>query len=169
MINFKNKIKNSEQGSSLIELVFYISIFVILVLVTINAILVMTKSFRETTIQATLESGGAVMERLSREIKQASSITSLSSSDLVLATKDQDGNNENVEFVLSGSDINFLQNGVSTGALNSPNLEISNLSFTQITTAKGTAIKIFFTVEATSDTLNRTVDFYNTVVLRGDY
>jgi Tfp pilus assembly protein PilE len=167
LIKFKNQ--NQQKGSSLVELVFYISIFTILVLVVINAIIVMSKSFKETTVHATLESGGAIMERMSRQIKQASSITSISPTDLVVVTKDQNGNAETVEFVLSGSNINFLQNGASTGSLNSPNLAVSDLFFTRVTTAKGDVVKISFSVSSVNDSLNRTADYYNTVVLRGDY
>lgn len=167
-IYLKNRI-NNQKGYTVIELIFYISILAILFLAVVNALIMMTKSFKETTIQATLESSSSIMERMAREIKQASSITSLSATDLVLSTFDQSGNAENVEFVLSGSNINFLQDGVSTGNLNGANITVSNLSFTQITTTKGTAVKISLSVSATGDSQNRTVDFYNTVVLRGDY
>lgn len=168
-MNRKNKILNNMKGYAILEFVFYISILVILVLVVINAIIVMTRSLKETTINTQLENGGIIMERISRSIKQASSITSVSASDLVLVTLDQNGTSENVEFVLSGSNINFLQNSVLTGNLNPVNLSVSNLSFTKITTTEGTAIKISFIVSSTNDPSNRTVDFYNTIVLRGDY
>ncbi len=167
MKNFN--LKNKKGGSAVIELVFYLSILAILVLVVINAMIMMTKSFRETTIHASLGSGASIMERMSRQIKQASSITSLTATDLVLAAKDLNGADISARFVLSGSNIAFSENGSSLGNLNSANLTVSSLSFTQINTSKGTAVKIFFTVGSTSDPLNRTVDFYNTVVLRGDY
>lgn len=165
----KNKKKNNKSGFAILEFIFYISILVIMVLVVINALVAMTRSFRETTIMAQLQGGGVVMERISREIKQAYSITSISATDLTLATRDQNGANQNVQVTLSGSNINFLENGATVGNLNPPGLSVTALSFTEITTAAGKAIKVSFTVTSTSDTVNRTIDFYNTAVLRGGY
>lgn len=168
MKNKKINLINSG-GYTVVELLFYMSIFVILVLVVINAMIIMTKSFRETTIHAQLISTNSIMERMSREIRQALSINSISATDLVLNTKDLAGAAKTVEFVLSGSNINFLENSVSTGNLNSSNIAVSSLSFTQITTTAGKAVKISMTLNSTKDTLGRNVDFYNTIGLRGSY
>ena len=159
----------TKEGYALIELLFYISIFAILILVVINSMIVMTKSFRETTIQAEFVNASSIMERMSREIRQASDISSISTSNLVLNTTDEFEVDKTVEFSLSNSNIDFSEDGISQGNLNTPNIIISNLNFTEITTTEGKAIKILITLYSTNDDLNRNIDFYNTIALRGNY
>ena len=160
---------NKKHGYAILELLFYISFFTIISLVVIEAMITMTRSFKETSIQAEWRRGEDIMERISREIRTAYDINSIGSGNLKLNTKDNDGENITIQFLLSGSDIQFFEDEVLVGNLNTPNMLLSGLTFTQINTTKGKAVKIFFTVESASDTLNRTQDFYNTIVLRGNY
>jgi len=162
----KNKTKH---GYAILELLFYISFFAIISLVVIEAMITMTRSFKEISIQAEWSRGENIMERISREIRTAYEINTIGSGNLKLNTKDSDGENITMQFLLSGSDIQFFNNEVLVGNLNTPNVLVSGLTFTQINTTKGKAIKIFFTVQSAGDILNRTQDFYNTVVLRGIY
>jgi len=161
------KIKNS--GYALIETLFYIALLTIFSIAIVNSIIVMTKSFRETAIQSELQQGGAMLERISREIKQAISISTISASDLKINTKDSAGAAKTVEFLLSGSNLQLLENDALTGNLNTSNLAVSNLVFTQIVTANGEAVKVSLTVTSTHDGLSRAYDFYDTVALRGSY
>lgn len=163
----RNIIQN--KGYAVLELIFYISLFVILSVLVINSMVVMTQSFKETTVQSELSQSGMILERISREIRGAYSIASISASNLVLNTKDGAGANKTVQFVLSGSNIRLLENTVFTGNLNTPTIVVTALNFTQITTAQGVAVKISITVRSTNDKQNRTETFYNTVVLRGAY
>ncbi len=165
----KHKFVQKNKGFAIVEFLFYISILAILVLALINALIGMTRSFKESSIYSQVQSGSQVMERMARTIKQATSITSISASDLVLVTKDLNGNSQNVQFVLSGNNINYLENSVAVGNLNSPNLVVTALSFSQITTTKGTAVKISMSVRSANDIQNRVENFYDTIVLRGDY
>lgn len=165
----KLKIENYKRGYAIIELLFYIALFALLTLAVINGMIVMTMAFRETAIQSELLQSGNVMERISREIRQANDISSIGASDLVLNTKDLGGANKTVEFLLSGSNLQMLENSVLTGNLNTPNISVIGLAFTQIITNKGKAVKISLTVRSTNDKLNRIKTFYDTVVLRGDY
>lgn len=165
---FEIKIKNLKRGSSLIELLFYIALFAILALVVVNSILTMTKSFKQTSIQAELMKGGDVLERMSREIRRANSISSISAGNLILNTIDGGGSPQTIQFLLSDGDVQLLENGVLTGNLNTSNTTVTALTFTQITTTKGSAVRIVLTVDSKTDT-SRSETFYNTVVLRGDY
>lgn len=165
----KLKIKNSEGGYAILETVFYILLFAVLSITVINAMITMTKSFKETTIQAELMQSGNIMERISREIRQAYSINSISASSLKLNTTDSVGTNKTIEFLLSDSNIRLLDNDIFTGNLNTANITVVNLIFTQINTVKGLAVKISLTVKSNHDSQNRNENFYDTVVLRGDY
>ncbi|MEK7069240.1 MAG: hypothetical protein AAB945_00400 [Patescibacteria group bacterium] len=165
----ENTILEENSGYAIVELLFYISIFAILILVVINAMIMMTRSFKETTVNAELIGSSSIMERMSREVKQASSISSISANSVVLNTKDLAGNPKTVGFSLSGSNIALSENGNSLGNLNTPNISVSALSFIEITTTMGKAIKMSLTLHSTNDVIGRNIDFYNTSVLRGSY
>jgi len=162
------KIKKNK-GFSPIELIFYIALFTALSLVIIDAMLVMVKTFRETTINTELVQGANVMERITREIRSADSISSISSTDLLLNTTDESNNAKTLEFRQNGNNLELLENGSSVGFLNTPNLTVSSLTFTQITTTVGTGVKVSFNLTTTRYGSTRTEPFYSTVVLRGDY
>lgn len=162
--NFK-----TNRGVSLIETLFYIILFTLLSIVVINAMITMMKSFKETAIQRELAQSGTIMEIISREIKKAYDISSLSSTDLVLNTKNESNNNKTVEFMLSGSNLLFKENNILTGNLNVPNITITGLTFTQIITTKGKAVKITLSVRSKGDATPNTENFYDTIVLRGNY
>ncbi len=165
----QNKKINKSAGYTLVELLFYVFLFSVLTLVTINALITMTRSFKETAIMSELASGSNIMERISRETRKALDITSITSTSLKLSTTDDVGAAKTVEFLLVGSNLQLLENNVVTGNLNASNIEVTALSFTQITTVRGKAVKITMTIRSSNDTQARTVDFYDTVVLRSMY
>jgi len=162
MKNLRNKTKN---GYALLELLFYISFFVVLVLVVINAMVIMAQSFKETSIQAELVQSGTIMERISREIRSAVSINSISTTDLALKT----GDSRNPEFKLSGTNLQLWENGALVGNLNTPNVIITNLTFSQISTTQSNAARVALTFRLSDDSSARLSNFYDTVVLRGSY
>jgi len=162
-------IKKNKNGYAVLELIFYIAIFVILSILVIDAMITMTKSFRETVIQAELVQSGTIMEKISREIRASYGINSISASDLILNTKNDAGANKTVEFKFVGTDIQFWDAGSNIGNLNTPKIVVTALSFTQITTVKGKAVKISLTIKSANDALGRTQNFYDTIVLRGSY
>lgn len=161
--------KNQKNGYTILELLFYVAIFAVLSLIVINAFLVMTKAFRETSLQIELSTALNIMERISRDTRSAYSINAISSNSLTLNTKDDAGLNKTVQFLLSGSNVQFLENGVLVGNLNTANILVTSLTFSQITTAKATAVKIFLGAKSSKDPMNRIENFYDTVTLRGDY
>lgn len=165
----KRYLYNTKQGYTILELLFYIAFFSVLSLVVINAMITMSGSFKATAIHSRLAQGGNVMERMAREIRSAIDISSIDTTDLLLDTKDETGAAKTVQFLLSGGDIQLLENGVLIGNLNAPNIIVTNLSFTQIDTNKSKAVKISFTIRSTDDASGRLEDFYDTVVLRGIY
>ncbi len=156
-------------GYTLVEMIFYIALFCILTIAVINSLITMTRSFRETSVQADLVQSSGIIERISRETRQAYGVNSISSSDLKLDTTDDAGVNKTVRFVLSGTDVQFYENDILTGNLNTTNIQVTALSFTQITTTKGKAIKMTLSVKSTRDSLSRVETYYDTVSLRGSY
>ena len=169
MQNRNNNITSRNKGYTIIELLFYIAFFAVLALAVIDGMITMTRAFKETTIQSELLQGGNIMERISREIRQAYGISSITATDLVLNTKDASGANKTVEFTFSGTNVQLLENSILIGNLNTPNISVNAMTFTAINTNKGKAVKVFLTTKSNNDKLNRTNNFYNTIVLRGDY
>ena len=167
--NSGRKVLTEAKGYAILELLFYIAFFAIISLVVINAMITMTKSFRETSIYQELTQSGVIMERMSREIRHANDISSITSTNLELASTDSGGAAKTVQSQLSGNNVQLLENSILTGNLNTANIVVTALSFTQITSAKGEAVKILLTVRTSNDALARTVDFYDTIVLRGEY
>lgn len=165
----KSKIENHKNGYVMLELLFYISFFAVLSIVVVNSMITMTRAFRETTLHAELLQSGSMMERMSREIRQAKGINTVSTSSLKLDTTNSSGASKTVEFTLSGTNISLLENNIVTGNLNTQNIVITALSFTQITSTVGKAVKISYTIRSGNDSLNRTFNFYDTIVLRGSY
>lgn len=166
----RNKIKK-ENGYAVLELLFYISFFAVLTIVVINSMIAMTASFRESSVYAELLRSGNTMERISREIRQADSINIISANSLKLNTTESGGTSKTVQFSWagSGSDVQFYENDSLVGPLNPPNISVTALNFTEITTTKGKAVRVIFTVQSDNDKYSRAVDFYDTVVLRGSY
>lgn len=164
-----NNLLKNKKAFSMIEMVFYIAIFLMLSMVIIQSTIILTKSFRLAKINIELAEGANIMERMSREVKQASSIISISSTDLKVRIEDGTVAGTSARFVLSGSDISFYENDVLIGNLNPTTLSISGLTFTQITTANSIAVKMQFTETTTRYGSTSSAIFYNTVVLRDSY
>ena len=139
-----------------------------LTLTVVSALLSMSKTFKETSVQAEILRGSAIVERISAEIRQASAINSISATNLQLIQNDA-GASSIAEFSLAGTDLEFHRDGGLVGDLNPPNLLIGTLNFTQITTAAGQAVKISVSVVSANDPASRTFDFYDTITLRGSY
>jgi len=106
---------------------------------------------------------------VSREIRQAISINTISATNLKLNTTDSSGNAATITFTLSGTNVELRQNDVLVGNLNSTNLKVTALTFTQITTSNSSAVKIGVTVTSNRYGSLRTANFYDTLVLRGSY
>jgi len=169
MITIIFKKNRRQSGYTILELVFYVSLFAILSVVVINSMLTMSSSFKKTTLKAELVQSGSILERITREIRGSYDFSLPSASDLILNTKDSSGVDKTVEFMLSGNDIRLLENSILIGNLNTPNIFVTALTFTQITTTQGKAVKIFLTFKSNNDASGITQDFYDTVVLRGIY
>ncbi len=168
--------KKLQSGFSLIEMVVYVSIFAMLAVVVINSYMVIVASFNRTQTNRDLqESGNAVMERISREIRQAKSITVANSTlgttpgTLEMATTDASGTSATVKFILESGGVNIYSNGTLIGNLVGQNVTATSLIFRQMTTTAGTGVKVELTLQDARGKEHRTENFYDTVILRGDY
>lgn len=168
----RNFFKKKNKGFTLIEMLFYIAIFVVLFLVLIESFIVMTNSFKSKNLNSSFTQATFIMERLTSEIRYANGIGSIATTDITLNTKDSVGTPKTVRFVKDDKNLVLYENGVLIDNLNNFNMGINDISFTKIETPKGLGIKVFLRVQpknASGFIGTKTKDFYNTVILRNSY
>jgi Tfp pilus assembly protein PilW len=162
---------NFSKGYSLIELLVYVSLFVLISIVIIQSLIFTMKTYANARAYRTLQQNGElVMERITREIRQASAVSTGSSTfgsspgTLSLSGEDSVGTPYTATVSVSGGSVQLATSSVGS-TLSSTEVTVSNLTFWNITTATSSAIKI----ELTLTTLNSPVissKFYGTAVLR---
>lgn len=165
-----------KKGYSLVEIIVYLAIFTTMSVVVINSFITILNSFKETrTNRDLLESGSTVMERISREIRQAKNIdvtnSTLSSSPGVLQLNSTDsvGTAQVIKFSITSGALNIYKDGTLTGNLLGQNITVTSLIFRRIVTTNGEAVKIEMTLQDNNSKSLKTINLYNTIILRGGY
>lgn len=168
--------KSKKNGYSIVEIIVYLAIFTTLSVLVINSFIVVLGSFNNTqTNRDLLESGSAVIERVSREIRQAKSIdvvgSVLASSPgaLQLNSTTSSGTTTIMKFSVASGALNLYQDGTLVGNLLGQNVSVTTLIFRRIVTTNGEAVKIELTLEDTRSKSSISANFYNTIILRGAY
>ena len=169
-------IHHSARGFSLVEMLFYIALLSLSLLVVMQTLVVVTRSYRVFKVAQHIEQeASAAVERMVREIRDANGVDDVGSTlgshpgKLLLASTNASGAPRAVEFSLSGSQLSLKENGVVTGLLTSVKTTISTLIFRKITTTRSKGIKIEMILQAGSGVASTTEKFYATAVLRDSY
>jgi len=148
----------------MVEIVIYVALFTVFSVVFISSLVVMTRTFlRIRSNNYISDSGYAGMERMSREIRGATSADTSVSGALTLTNS-----NGTLKFDVSGGALRLTENSVVTGNLTGGNVTVSSLVFSSISTTQGTAVKVALTLQD-NHTTTHTENFYDTVILRGAY
>lgn len=173
--NFKyikyNK-KLLSRGFSIIEILIYLAIFGALSVFIINSFIVSVSSFNNISINHSLaEAGISSLDRISREIRQAVSVDVFNSTSEVLQLNslDDSGNPIIVKIAKEGSSLNIYKNNILLGNSFDEDIVVQNINFRRIDTVYGEAIKFEITVSSSRGRQNKTINFYNSIVLRGSY
>lgn len=154
------KQNSKHKGFTLAETIVYSALFVVILGAIINSVFILSTSYRHIRdVKNAQMSALTAMDRMSREIRKASSIsgggTSYNTPSGTLTL------NTGAEFFLSNGKIMMEQNNVSQGALTASDMQVGTLTFRHISTGNSEGVKIEMTIE------NK--NFYNTVMLRGSY
>ncbi len=158
-------------GYSLVELLVYIGLFVAISLVIIQSLLFLMKTYTNARQYRTLQqSAETILERITREVRLSSTVESASSSfgttlgTLATSGVDSGGNGfANTISVVSGR-AQITTNG-SSSYLSDTNVTVSELTFWNITTTVGSAVRVKLTLQTTgSPSVSAT--FYTTAILR---
>ena len=164
-----------KRGFTLVEMIIYIAFFALLSSLAVNATLVVMRSFYSLRLtQSINESATTALERMSREIRNAydyditQSIFNANPGQLTLKTKDASGANTTIKFYLNpGNQLILNQGGVDQGSLVTKDVTLTKLIFRPLTTINSKSIKIEATFQDTRDLTTQTVNFYDTILLRG--
>ncbi len=162
---------NYSKGYSIIELLVYITLFILISVVTTQSLLFVMKTYSNARSFRTLQQNSElVMERVTREIRQSDTVSVaesvFGSSPGTLAITGSDANNvpyTNVFSVVNGA-VQLSVNGVPSN-LSSNEVTVSDLTFWNITTTGSKAVRI----QLTLTTINKpivTKTFYTTVIMR---
>ena len=165
------KKNNFSKGYSLIELVVYISLFVLIAVVVIQSLIYAMKTYSSArNYRALQRNAETTLSRLTTEVRSAKTVSISSSSfgvalgTLALNGVDNNGSPYNPTFSLVNGVVYIVDSGVSTPLSNSEVI-FNELTFWNITTANSDAIKIKTTLSTTKlPVITKT--FYTTVILR---
>lgn len=170
------KTKRSSLGFSLIEIVLYVSLFSVVSAISMNALLQTIKSFNNLRVSRNInDSSVSVMERLTRDIKSATTINLAQSTfgtspgRLTLNTVNASGTPMTVEYYVASSSLRIKENGVDVGSLVSARTQVSALVFYYINTGTTVGVKIELHLTSSRASVNDIDHFYDTSILRGSY
>jgi type II secretory pathway component PulJ len=159
-------------GYTLMELVVYLAIFIAISVVLVTSLTTVMRTYARAATYRTLQGNGElVMERIVREVRGATSITTGASTfgshpgTLTLEGTDAGGTDHTITFDVSSSVARITDNAV-TNNLSTTEVTVSNLVFRRIATAVGEAVKVELTLASVKGT-PVSATFYSTVVLRG--
>jgi Tfp pilus assembly protein FimT len=153
-----------KNGYSLVEILVYLAIFTALSILVINSFMSVLSTFSVTNMnRKILESGSTSMDRITREIRQAK-LADVGTAGTLVLTGDT-----TTKIAKENGSLNFYKNNVLQGNLLGQKLSVTNLSFSQITTAKSMAVKIIMTLQYSDGKNIKSENFYDTIILRGGY
>ena len=164
---------HNKKGSSLLELLIYVAILSILILVMAQMTVTILRTHNSVKLAKDIESAGlSALERMTRDIHNANSINTASSTFSTnpgVLQLNLSGSPSVVKYYIATSTLRLNENGVYVGPLTSTNLTVSNLVFRQITTSNTKAVKIEFQVRGNFANASITKNFYTTAGLRGSF
>jgi|SRR3989344_1694081 len=157
-------------GFTLIEMVVYAAILGVITVLAVNSTLLMVQAYTNLRVSRDLNAGAtAVLERLTREIRSADSVSTALTNQLILNTKDSGGAATTIEFYVTGGLMNVREGGVGQGSLMPSSTSVGSFVPQALTGTNSSAVKIDLTMSASRGTISKTRTFYTTVTMRGSY
>jgi type II secretory pathway component PulJ len=168
--------RSLRKGFSLIEVVLYVSLFSVISAISMSALFQTIKAFSDLRVSRNInDSSVSVMERLTRDIKSATTIDLANSTfgtspgRLTLSTVNASGTAMTVEYYVASSSLRIKENGVDKGSLVSAKTQVSALVFYYINTGTTLGVKTELHLTSSRSSVNDIDHFYDTSVMRGSY
>jgi type II secretory pathway pseudopilin PulG len=173
MTTKKIKFFKNNPGYSLVEMIIYISVLSIISILSINTILSFTRSYRDLGALRIVEhSGTDAMERMTRDIRSASSIDMANSSfgtnpGILSIITTVDGVSTVKKFYVQDNIIKVDVGGTYFGPLTLSNASVTSLTFRQLNSGISDAVKIDMTISGTVGEITKTNTYHSTIILKG--
>lgn len=169
--------KSGDKGFTLTEVVIYVGLLSIFTIAVMNVFISITKVYKNVLVVRKIENTALfTMDRITREIKNASTIDSANTTwgtsttaSLSLNTTNASGTAQTLRFYRSGNTVYMSRNGTVVGPLSSGSVVVSGLKFEQVTASTSQSVKITLTLESGTSTSYFLKNFYGTATLRGSY
>ena len=147
-----------KKGFSLVEMIVYVALLAVIFIVVVNSLMAIMSSYNSIKSAKDIENSAMLgLDRMERDIKNATSITAISTStDPNSITLDT-----GVQFYVATGTLSVNENGVYSGPLSVSGVTVTSLLFYPITTANSKAVRIQMTINGKN--------FYDTAVMRGSY
>ncbi|HEY1037484.1 MAG TPA: type II secretion system protein [Candidatus Paceibacterota bacterium] len=165
------------KGFTLIESLVYIALLVILFVGIVQAVAMLSSSYRSVrTVRSVESSATQAIDRMAREIRNADEVNAAQTvfdnnpGSLSLLTSDDEGNESTLRFHVSGGRLMLEENGSSLGPVTAADVVVTSLVFRSFATTTSAAVKIELNLSSASTSpyvVNE--KFYGTAVLRGSY
>ena len=166
--------KNSKKfGYTLVEMIVYVAVISLISLVIVNTTLSFSRSYRHLqALRIVDDSGSGAMERMTRDIRAASTIdvanSTLGSSPGVLTViATANSISTTTKFYLQNNIAKADVNGSYFGPLTLSTATTTSLVFTKLDSPISHAIKIDMTVVATVGGVTKTKNYHSTIILKG--
>lgn len=161
---------NKQNGYSILELIVYISIFSLISIVLINSLITTMKTYaRASSYRALQTNGDLVMERVSREIRKGTSVTSSACDstpgNLTITSTDEDNTTNTHTFSVENGKLVLSVNGGTVEQISTDEIVINHLDFCKFTARNSTGVKIKLVLETTGGHKVSST-FYNSILLR---
>lgn len=164
----KNNLKISE-GFSLTEMIIYIAIMTLILIVVVNTLTIIIISQQKIGSLRVIEHSAAVfLDRLIREVRDASSIDTVQSQSgrLILNSTDDDGDPQKVGFEFSNNTLNLTIDGNLIGPIVDPEVKVNDFVFTELNASSTKGVRVVITLEAGSNQSQKAETFYTTAIFR---
>jgi Tfp pilus assembly protein PilW len=162
-------------GFSLVEMVIYVGLLALILVALLSSVQLMMHSWYDVhNHQLLAQSGQLALERMEREIRNATSTDASSSfgvnpGSITLNTTDASSTATTTTFSVSGGMLMLTPGVGSAVPLLETGVGVQNLTFYKITTPYSTAIRIVLQLQTATTTSPISATFYDTAVLRGSY
>ncbi|KKS36969.1 MAG: hypothetical protein A3G49_03350 [Candidatus Sungbacteria bacterium RIFCSPLOWO2_12_FULL_41_11] len=165
------------KGTGLIEIIVYAAILTVISAFVVNSIVIINKALTRVRLERKLIlSADQTMQKLIREIRQASDINASSTldvtpGDLSLRTYVSATSTflTDADFYLDSGRLVFKKNPASPIFLTDSDVVLTRLLFSQIIASSSKAIKFEMGLSASTPKSTASSTFYGTAILRGSY
>jgi len=169
---FKKTKSNLEKGYSLVEMIIYVSILSIISVVLVNTTLSFTTSYRDLRALRNIDHSAIdVMERMTRDIRSATSIDTLNSTlgsnpGVLVLVKTNGAVSTTTRFYLDNGTAKVDLNGVYFGPLTLEGTEVTSMVFRKMDSPVSSAVKIEMTITSAVGGVSKSKKFYSTIVVK---